>query len=193
MQKEIFRLIHLLFFQRTGRGKMPRSWIGVLLLAVFGIILLFSEYFPSPPQPVRSPSSEHQWGEVRVEKCVDGDTIVIEGGMRVRLIGADTPETKKPNWPVEPFGPEASEFTQKAIEAAGNRVRLEPDGDPVDQFKRQLAMVYVDGVLLNEELIRQGLAVAKLQYRYSQEMKARFRAAEDDAKKAKRGIWSLGP
>ena len=182
MQKEILRL----FFKPTRRGKMPQGWIGLFLLAVFGIILLLgtSEENSSP---------DYKWGDVRVERCVDGDTIIVEGKIRVRLIGADTPETVKPNSPVEPFGPEASEFTRKAIENAGNRVRLEPDGDQVDRYKRQLAMVYVDGVLLNEELIREGLAVARLQYRYSQEMKTRFQAAEEEAKNAKRGIWSLAP
>ena len=192
MQKEILRLIRQLFFRQTRRGKAPQAWIGILLLAVFGLVLLWyaPEERTSPNKPAVS-SSEPKWGEVRVERCVDGDTIVIEGGIRVRFIGADTPETVKPNWPVEPFGPEASEFTKKAIEAAGNRVRLEQDGDQTDRYGRQLAMVYVDGVLLNETLIREGLAVAQLQYRYSKEMKARFKAAEDDAKKAKRGIWSL--
>jgi len=183
MQKELPRLVRQLFFKQTRRGKVPQGWIGLLLLVVLGIFLLLGT-------PEES-SSDHQWGEVRVERCIDGDTIVVEGGTRVRLIGADTPETVKPNWPVEPFGPEASAFTQKAIENAGNKVRLEPDGDQTDRYKRQLAMVYVDGVLLNEELIRQGLAVAQTQYRYSQEMKTRFKAAEEEAKKANRGLWSL--
>ena len=185
MQKEILQLTRQLFFKRTRRGKVPQGWIGLLLLVVLGILLLLV------PSEENSSSPDQQWGEVRVKRCVDGDTIILEGGTRVRLIGADTPETVKPNWHVEPFGPEASEFTQKAIEAAGNKVRLEPDGDRTDRYKRQLAMVYVDSVLLNEELIRQGLAVAQTQYRYSQEMKTRFKAAEEEAKKAKRGLWSL--
>jgi len=186
MQKEIFQLVRQLFFKRTRRGRVPQGWIGLLLLGVFGILLLLV-----PSEENFSSSSDHQWGEVHVERCIDGDTIILEGGTRVRFIGADTPETVKPNWPVEPFGPEASEFTQKTIEAAGNKVRLEPDGDRTDKYKRQLAMVYVDGVLLNEELIRQGLAVAQTQYRYSQEMKTRFKSAEEEAKKARRGLWSL--
>ncbi|MCL2305831.1 MAG: thermonuclease family protein [Planctomycetaceae bacterium] len=188
MQKEIRQLVRQLFFKQTRRGKVPKGWIGLLLLTVFGIILVLST-----PKERSLPSSDHKWGEVRVERCVDGDTIIVEGKIRVRLIGANTPETVKPNWPVEPFGPEASEFTKTAIENAGNQVRLESDGDQTDRYKRQLAMVYVDGVLLNEELIRQGLAVAETQYRYSKEMKTRFKAAEEEAKKAKRGIWSLTP
>ena len=187
-QKEILQLARLLFFKRTRRGRVPQGWIGLLLLVALGIVLLLGTSEENAPS-----SSEHQWGEVRVERCVDGDTIIIEGGVRVRFIGADTPETVKPNSPIEPFGSEASEFTQKAIENAGNKVRLEPDGDQTDQYKRQLAMVYVDGVLLNEELIRQGLAVAQTQYRYSQEMKTRFKVAEEEAKNARRGLWSLTP
>ena len=194
MQKEILRLVRQLAFKqvrqqtRSSRRKTPAGWIGLLLLAALGIMLLLY----SPEEQAVSPS-EHQWGEVRVERVVDGDTIIVEGGVRVRLIGADTPETVKPNWPVEPFGPEASEFTKTTIASAGNRVRLESDGTKKDRYNRQLAMVYVDGMLLNEELIRKGLATAELQYQYSAAMKSRFKAAEDEAKRANRGIWSLTP
>ena len=187
MQKEILRLVRQLFFQttRSHRNKTPQVWIGLVMLVVFGIILLLSTPSEGP--------SDHTWDEVRVERVVDGDTLLLEGGVRVRLIGANTPETVKPNSPVEPFGPEASEFTKKTIADAGNRVRLESDGDRKDRYGRQLAMVYVGSVLLNEELIRQGLARAETQYRYSAEKKTRFKAAEDDAKKNNRGIWGIKP
>jgi endonuclease YncB( thermonuclease family) len=47
---------------------------------------------------------------VGVKRVVDGDTLVVENGERVRLIGVDTPETKRPNTPVQYFGKEASGF-----------------------------------------------------------------------------------
>jgi len=53
---------------------------------------------------------------VRVKRVVDGDTIVLQTGERVRLIGVDTPETKRPNTPVEYFGREATEFTRRMVE-----------------------------------------------------------------------------
>ena len=94
---------------------------------------------------------------------VDGDTFVLaDAKEHVRLIGADTPETVKPNWPVEPWGPEATAFTKQFL--AGGEVRLEFDGPPRDKYGRMLAFVWVGDRMLNEELIRAGLARAELQY-----------------------------
>ncbi len=194
MPKDTLSQIARLFLHKSRRGRAPKSWIGVLLLVILAVVLARlapdNSSSSSSNAPSGSSAKEQKWGEVQVERFVDGDTIVVEGGVKIRLVGADTPETVKPNWPVEPFGPEASAFTKKTIEKAGKRVRLEPDGDRTDRYGRQLALVYVGEILLNEELIRQGLATAELQYRYSKEMKTRFQAAEYEAQKAKRGIWS---
>ena len=65
-------------------------------------------------------------GVAVVTHVVDGDTIDVEiGGRaeRVRLIGVDTPETKRPDTPVECYGPEASAFTESVL-AIGSRVRI---------------------------------------------------------------------
>ena len=157
---------------------------------------------PNPNKPlaskVQGPLTEGIWTVVHV---VDGDTIDVadsKGKYRIRLIGADTPETVKSNTPVEPYGPEASDFTKRKIAAANNRVRLAFDGDQVDRYNRSLAMVYLqmpDGkeVWLNELLIREGLATAQLQYRFSKGAKTAFKQAEDDAKRAKKNLWSLPP
>ena len=72
----------------------------------------------------------------------------------------------------------------------GGRVRLEYDRERVDHYGRTLAYVYVGDEMLNEELIRQGLAEAKTRYNYSYLMKERFRQAEKEAKAAGRGKWS---
>ena len=132
-------------------------------------------------------------GTYDVDHCADGDTLVLanDSRTRIRLIGADTPETVKPNTPVQPFGLEASQYTKDAIAKNGNKVRITFDGDQVDRYGRALAMVWLGDTLHNEQLIREGLARAQLQYNYSQEMKNRFQAAENLAKREKRGIWSL--
>jgi endonuclease YncB( thermonuclease family) len=131
-----------------------------------------------------------QSGTVLVERVVDGDTLVIRGGDRVRLIGVDTPETHHPTKPAQPFGQEAFEFTRRMAEGKSVELQFDP-GETVDRYGRKLAYVYVDGQFLNEVLIRQGLARALTNYPFSSEMKARFRAAESQAKAAKRGVWSL--
>ena len=159
-----------------------------------------SPYKPLPSK-VKGPLEEGDWNVVRV---VDGDTIIVGDSFdknkqyQVRFIGADTPEVVKPNTPVEPFGPEASAFTKRKIAEAGNRVRLAFDGDQVDRYGRNLAMVYLKmpdetEVWLNELLIREGLARAQLQYRYSKGAKNAFRQAESAAKSARKNLWSLPP
>lgn len=129
----------------------------------------------------------------QVERVVDGDTLLLANRARVRLIGIDTPETVKPNTPVEPWGAEATAFTKDFVAGGGsgnNTVRLEFDRERVDQYDRFLAYVYVGEAMLNEELLRAGLARMEPQYRYDQAMKRRFRQAEDEAKSKKLGIWS---
>ena len=94
-------------------------------------------------------------------KVVDGDTIdvTINGTKeRVRLIGIDTPETKKPNTPVECFGPEASAFTTSLL-PEGTLLHLERDVEARDKYDRLLAYAYLtDGTFVNLEIVRQGYA-----------------------------------
>lgn len=129
-------------------------------------------------------------GVYLVERVVDGDTLVLVGGARVRLIGADTPETVKPNHPVEPFGPEATEFTKSFVNDAAGEVRLQMDKERKDRFDRFLAYIFSGDRMLNEELIRAGLATARTEFNYSRAMKRRFRQAQDEAKAGHLGLWS---
>jgi micrococcal nuclease len=166
-----------------------RSW-PVLLLAVLLALVGTWRHWQSG-SPIADPSTAAEAATRRVVRVVDGDTmIVMLGGkkVRVRLIGANTPETVKPHWPVEPWGPEASQFTKQFL--AGGAVRLQYDGPRRDKYGRTLAYVWVGDRMLNEELIRLGLAHAEMQYHYSQAMKSRFRRAEAEARAAHRGIWT---
>jgi micrococcal nuclease len=128
---------------------------------------------------------------VAVRRAVDGDTLLLADGRRLRLIGVDTPETVRPDSPVEEFGPEAHEFTESHV--GGRTVRLEFDKEREDKYGRILAYVYVDDWLLNEELIRAGLGRAIFKHPYSESMKRRFRKAQQEARNARRGIWSRPP
>jgi micrococcal nuclease len=125
---------------------------------------------------------------VHVARAVDGDTLLLADGRRVRLIGVDTPETKKENTPVQPWGTEAHAFTSGRVD--GRRVRLEFDRERQDHYGRLLAYVYVDDLLLNEELLRAGLARLLTRYPYRAEMKERFYKAQEEAHRARRGLWS---
>jgi len=97
-----------------------------------------------------------------VVRIVDGDTIDVKVGgnrERVRLIGIDTPETKKPNTPVQCFGPEATKFTSSLL-PTGARLHLERDVVARDDYGRLLAYIYLagDGTFVNLKIIRQGYA-----------------------------------
>jgi len=202
--------------KKSSRKKMRLSpqysgLIALVVLLVLGLISpdvrdnvaeafnLSDIFTPNKPLPSKKKGTleEGMWEVVRV---VDGDTLIVSDKAgtqhRVRLIGADTPEVVKPNTLPEPFGHEASEFTKQKIDEAGSVVRLAFDGDQVDKYDRNLAMVYLpmpEGkeVWLNELLIREGLARAQLQYRFSKGAKTIFRQAESEAKNAQKNLWSL--
>jgi micrococcal nuclease len=165
----------------------PRRTVAgrALLLVALAALVAWQYFFSDQPavRPALEPGTTAQ-----VLRAVDGDTLLLADHTRVRLLGVDTPETKRPDWPVEPFGPEAHEFTRAHVE--GRAVRLEFDAERHDKYDRLLAYVYLDDWLLNEELIRAGLGRAITNHPYSEAMKRRFRAAEHEAKEAQRGIWS---
>jgi len=127
-------------------------------------------------------------GPYRVKRVVDGDTLLLDDGTRVRLIGVDTPETKHPDQPVDPLGLQAAEFTRRHV--AGRFVTLKFDWERRDKYRRVLAYVYRRDWCLNEELIRAGFSRAETRFPYSRRMKKRFRAAEAEAREHKRGLWS---
>jgi micrococcal nuclease len=128
--------------------------------------------------------------EYEVERVVDGDTLLLRNHQRVRLQGIDCPEMPHENHPeTDAWAPEAVAFTQEFIRDAHHRVWLEADGEPLDHYDRWLAFVSNGDQMLNEELVRAGLARAMLRYDYSQTKKDRLRAAQLEAQRADRGIW----
>lgn len=170
------------------------------ILAVAALALLLSDCFtfevqwgdettPSPTPPASLP--ECTWAEVR--HVTDGDTIVVRldgEDERVRYIGVDTPEVAGSPVGAEPFGAEASAYNRELI---GDRVCLETGLTERDQYARLLRYVWTaDGRLANEELVRAGLAEV---HTYRPDVKyerSRYLPAQDEARAARRGIWSNG-
>ena len=165
----------------------PRRRRFVLIVVVLAVVIVVRWWRDPSLPPLPEALAE---GEYRVGRVVDGDTLLLTNRAKVRLIGADTPETVMPGHPVEPFGPEATDFTQRFVDRENGRVRLQFDRERIDKFGRFLAYVWVDDRMLNEELIRAGLATAETGFRYSSTMKTRFRRAEEEARAAGLGIWS---
>ncbi len=127
---------------------------------------------------------------LRVTRAVDGDTLLLEGGFRVRLLGVNTPETKHPDRPPEPYGPEASEYTRSLVDQ--RTVSLEYDRERLDQYRRVLAYVYLDdGSMLNQRLIETGHSPAVVSFPIRSDRKRLFEIAERDAQTRVAGIWTL--
>lgn len=135
--------------------------------------------------------SDNDQVNVKLSKCTDGDTahFIIDGkDTKVRFLAIDTPESVKENNIVEPFGKEASEYTCKALSDA-NKITIEYDKDKEDHYGRTLAWVFVDGSLLQEELVRNGLADIKYMEDYFK-YKDVLEKAQQEAIDNKVGIWS---
>lgn len=124
----------------------------------------------------------------KVVRVVDGDTIELEGGARVRYIGIDTPETVNPNTTVECFGQEASNKNKELVE--GKDVKLEKDVSETDKYGRLLRYVYVDDIFVNDYLVRQGYANAS-SYPPDVKYQDQFRQAETEARENIRGLWGI--
>ncbi|MBX3442971.1 MAG: thermonuclease family protein [Planctomyces sp.] len=175
-------------FRQAGRGPYRRRPTAALIVILIAALLAI---FRTQTPPVAPQGLPPEGEVVRVARVVDGDTLLLDGGRRVRLIGVNTPETKIEGQPPEPWGPEASEFVTRLVE--GRNVTLEYDRERRDQYDRILAYVHHDGRLLNEEIIRAGYSRAVLRFPYRSDRKRLFQAAEEEAREARRGLWSGDP
>jgi micrococcal nuclease len=161
----------------------------VLFLLIISIISYLILYAPRPTfdgiksKPIPA-------GFYKVTTVNDGDTIVVDMNGQdetVRFIGVDTPETHKPNTPVQCWGPEATNYTTNLLKQYNNQVRLE--ADPIntnrDRYDRLLRYVYLaDGTLLNSQLIKdgQGFAYTSFPFEKSNEFKVYGQNAKTENK-----------
>jgi len=126
-------------------------------------------------------------GGLTIKKVVDGDTVVLSNGEKVRLIGLDTPETKDPRVKVQFFGKKATEYLKKIAE--GKEVYLKYDQQKRDKYKRLLAYIYLkkNDVCLNEEMIKEGYAFAYTRFPFSK--MDEYRDFQKKALLAGKGLW----
>jgi micrococcal nuclease len=156
-----------------------------------------SSQVPPPPPDTSFPRQKSRASEssrsfrpggksAKVVAVLDGDTIVISGGEKVRYAGLNTPETHHPDKLPEYCGREAFEANRRLV--AGKNVRLEFDERRRDKYGRLLAYVYVDSLFVNAELIRLGYGQVSI-YKDTQRYHQEFRRLQQSAITARRGLW----
>lgn len=124
----------------------------------------------------------------RVAQVIDGDTIELETGERLRYIGIDAPEGAWPGKEPECYAEEAREANRILVE--GQEIDMESDVSGTDKFGRLLRYVYRDDVLINKALVEKGAAFA-VSYPPDVKFEAVFKAAENEAMQKGEGLWSV--
>jgi micrococcal nuclease len=162
---------------------LPRRTILILVVLVAAVLAarLAQQRHETAPDGVAA----------EVTRVVDGDTIHVDlGGTdeTVRYIGIDTPESVKPDTPVQCFAEQASAANARLVR--GQEVRLRFDAERRDRYGRLLAYVYLadDGTFVNEQLVRDGDA-RPLRIAPNTRFAARFTTLAAQAKAADRGLW----
>ena len=132
----------------------------------------------------------------RIVKVVDGDTVDVsmnDRTERVRLIGIDTPETKKPNTPIECFGPEATEHITGLL-PEDTPVLVQRDIEARDPYGRLLGYIYrtSDQLFVNQDLIVNGFA-RPLSIAPNTAFAGEFATLAQSAQDSKTGLWGMCP
>jgi endonuclease YncB( thermonuclease family) len=131
-------------------------------------------------------------GLYRVTRFVDGDTITVDMNgtpETVRMIGVDTPETHKPNTPVQCYGPAAAAYTKNLIGAQKVRLEADPTNQNRDRYNRLLRYVYLpDNRLVQAELVKNGYGFAYTSFPFTK--KETFILLEENAKLEGKGLWA---
>lgn len=177
--------------------------LGVVVLGVFFLLSgtkqpIEISFQPNPtqfvqvtPEATSSVALGFEGQQALVTRVVDGDTIQIEGGQTIRLIGIDTPETVDSRRPVGCFGKEASNQAKSLL--SGKVVILQKDVSETDKYHRLLRYIFLpldNGQILfvNDYLVREGFAKA-LTYPPDVKYNEQLRQAEREAREQKRGLW----
>lgn len=146
----------------------------------------------SPQESTNSATQGIEGEKALVIKVIDGDTLELQSGKTVRLIGIDTPETVDPRRPVGCFGKEASNETKSLL--LGKEVIIQKDVSETDKYKRLLRYIFLplengQTLFVNDYLVRSGFAKAAT-YPPDIKFNEQFRQAEKEAMESKKGLWA---
>jgi len=175
--------------------RLQLAYMGAgLVLAALGLLLYGPSFDVLDVKESSTPLDASTEMEAVVERVIDGDTIELSNGMRVRYIGVDTPEIRQHingQWTYRPqrLAEEARAFNQSLVE--GKKIRLEYDEERADRYHRELAYVFVGDLFVNAEMIRSGYArvfIHSPNLKYS----SLFLKLQQQAKNQQKGVWSPG-
>lgn len=122
-----------------------------------------------------------------VKRVIDGDTIELESGLRVRYIGIDTPELPTSTKGIECFAKEATEKNKELVE--GKTIVMKKDVSETDKYQRLLRYVWIGGIFVNEYLVQEGYA-RQATFPPDVAYSGLFRSATMEAKKSDKGLWN---
>ncbi len=120
-----------------------------------------------------------------VKRVIDGDTIILDDGRHVRLIGVDAPEIDSPYRNAEPFGDESRDYMKRLVERRLVTIRI--GREPFDKYGRTLAYVYLGPTMVNSRIIRDGYAKAYRRFNFPE--RDLFINYEKEAKARGAGMW----
>jgi micrococcal nuclease len=158
-----------------------RFVVGLVCLAVACVVSVLALLRLQLPAGVFGASTNFS-GEPLVVRIVDGDTVVLSTGQKIRYIGMDTPELKRGDC----YAAKARDRNKELV--LNKFVQLKKDISETDKFGRLLRYVFVDGGMVNEVLVREGYARAKTFPPDVANME-RFLMLEQTAKAQNRGLW----
>lgn len=168
------------------RGKGPAAVVaavaGIALLAAGTWLGLHSHFGAGPVPDAGRARPPRAAGLVRVERVVDGDTVILEGGQRLRVLGVNTPEKG------EELYDAAARLAREMVE--GREVAVRAPVQRRDSYRRLLGDVVVDGKSLREALLHAGLAHVMLIPPHDPGEAARLLEIEAGARSNRRGIWA---
>jgi endonuclease YncB( thermonuclease family) len=128
--------------------------------------------------------------QVTVRNVIDGDTIDLTDGRRVRLLGIDAPEAGFFGKKAEPWSQESTQWLRDRIE--GHAVTLRIDESEKDKYGRTLAWIYdSDNILINQQILAEGYAKLLADFGLPLELEPALREAESEARVQRLGLWGL--
>lgn len=167
----------LALLRRSGFSRRYRGLYLLLAIIFLGLPLYFKF----------GPKTQLDGGKYTVADVIDGDTIALNGvNTHIRYLEIDAPEILHSDSPGDPLAEEARDLNRRLV--SGRRIRLEFDKEKYDPYGRGLAYVFADGVFVNEEIVREGLARAFI-IKPNEKYADRILRAEEEAKRQRKGIW----